>query len=250
MRKPSLILISIMLLSNQNSCKYFQKDPDLTLPENTVEKIDEVVQTLYENGQFSGAVLVSVNGEILYKDAVGFANIQDSIMNTCDTKFRIASFTKPLTAMLILQLMEDGLIDLNGKLNDYLPEFNVKGGENITIHQFLTHPAGITGEWRIPNLADIEKEHYTRAELLECIMERDLVYKPGKGREYSNFGFALLGLVIEKVTGKSYDEVLTKKICEPAGMKNTLSDVTSHPIENRAIGYEYKYFTGIEEASY
>jgi CubicO group peptidase (beta-lactamase class C family) len=152
--------------------------------------------------------------------------------------------------MLILQLVEEGKLDLDGKLNEYLPEFIVKGGEKITIHQLLTHTAGITGEWRIPDLADIEKKYYSREKLLECINERDLVYKPGAGREYSNFGYALLGLVIEKVTGKSYDDVLTENICDPAGMKNTLSDVTAQAIVNRAIGYDYNYFTGIEKASF
>nr|NQU91570.1 beta-lactamase family protein [Bacteroidota bacterium] len=162
----------------------------------------------------------------------------------------IASFTKPFTAMLILQLVEDGKLELDGKLTQYLPVFPEEKGADITIHQLLTHTAGITGESRIPNLIDIEKEFYTREQLLECIAKRDLVYKPGKGREYSNFGYALLGMVIENVTGKSYDEVLFEKICKPAGMKNTLSDVTAMPIENRATGYTYDYFTGLKKASF
>lgn len=249
-RKLATILISIVVFFTQNSCSYFLKEPDLSLAENEDEKIEEVIQTLYKNGQFSGAVLVSVKGKVIYKKAVGYANIEDSIPNTPATKFRIASFTKPFTAMLILQLIEDELIKLDGRLTDYLPEFTVEGGKQITIHQLLTHTAGVTGEWRIPDLADIEKKYYTRETLLDCINEQELVYKPGTGNEYSNFGYALLGLVIEKVTGKSYDEVLTENICEPAGMKNTLSDVTSNPIPNRAIGYDYNYFSGIEEASF
>ena len=249
--KEFFIFLSILLLLySQFGCSYFQKDPVLKFFMDKVEEIDQVVKTLYENGQFSGAVLVSVKGDIVYKNAVGYANLKDSILNTCDTKFRIASFTKPFTAMLILQLVEDGRIKLDGRIIDYIPEFTVKGGEKITVHQLLTHTAGITGEWRIPDLKDIEKKYYSREKLLECIMERDLVFKPGTKREYSNFGFALLGLIIEKVTGQSYDEVLNEKICEPAGMKNTLSDVTSQPIMNRAIGYNYNYFTGIEEASF
>lgn len=214
------------------------------------EEIDKVINTLYENGQFSGAVLVSIKGEIVYKKGVGFANIEDSILNTCETKFRIASFTKPFTAMLILQLVEEGKLQLDGKLTDYLPEFPKEKGENITIHQLLTHTAGITGESRIPNLIDIEKEYYTREKLLDCIVQQELIYEPGKGREYSNFGFALLGLIIEKVSGMSYDDVLIEKICKPAGMNNTVSDVTAKSIENRAIGYTYDYFTGIEESSF
>ena len=100
------------------------------------------------------------------------------------------------------------------------------------------------------NLIDIEKEYYTRDRLLRTIAERDLVYQPGKRREYSNFGYALLGLVIEEVTGKSYNEVLQEKICKPAEMKNTLEDLTAQHIQNRAIGYTCDYFTGLEPASF
>ncbi len=245
-----LFLLSLLVLVTQFGCAYFQNDPPLDYSEDRIKEIDKVVNTLYENGQFSGAVLVSVKGKVVYKKAVGYASLEDSIPNTCDTKFRIASFTKPFTAMLILQLVEDGRIKLDGKLADYLPEFTVDGGGKITIHQLLTHTAGITGESRIPDLIDIEKLHYTRKELLDRIMEYDLVYEPGEGREYSNFGYALLGLVIEHVTGKSYDEVMTEKICKPAGMTNTLSDITEMSIEKRAVGYTYNYFTGLEKASY
>ena len=216
----------------------------------TAKEIDEIVSTIYENGQFSGAVLIAVNGEIIYNNAFGYANIEDRILNTPDTKFRIASFTKPFTAMLILQLVQDGKLQLDGKLTQYLPEFPKEKGQNITIHQLLTHTAGITGESRITDLIDIEKEFYTREKLLDIIAQQELVFEPGEGREYSNFGYALLGLIIEQVTGKSYDKVLEENICNPAGMKNTLSDVTAQPIENRAVGYTYDYFTGLEKASF
>ena len=245
-----LIMIVAVLIAMGTSCGIFFSNPELSSSENMENEIGQIVNMMDSNGQFSGAVLIAVKGKIIYKDAVGYANIEDSIPNTCNTKFRIASFTKPFTVMLILQLVEEGKLKLNGKLTDYLPEFPKEKGENITIHQLLTHTAGITGESRIPNLIDIEKEYYSRERLLNCIADRELVYEPGKGREYSNFGYALLGLVIEKVSGKSYDEVLQEKICQPAGMKNTLEDITAQPIENRAIGYNYNYFTGLEEASF
>ena len=247
---PILILLTILLVGSQFGCVNFKNDPELKFSNDKIAEIDHVIETLFGNNQFSGTVLVSVKGKVIYKNAVGYANIKDSILNTCDTKFRIASFTKPFTAMLILQLVEDGVIELEGKLTKYLPEFTVKGGEKITIDQLLTHTAGITGESRIPNLIDIEKLHYSREELLDCIMNYALVYTPGKDYEYSNFGFAILGLVIEKVTGKTYDEVIYEKICKPAGMKNTFSDVTDQTIENRAIGYTYDYFSGLEKSSY
>ncbi len=248
--KLSFFLSALMVTITLFGCSCFRNDPPLDFSEEKIKEIDKVVNTLYENGQFSGAVLVSIKGKVVYKNAVGYANLEDSIPNTCDTKFRIASFTKPFTAMLILQLDEEGKLLLDGKLTDYLPEFTLDGGDEITIHQLLTHTAGITGESRIPDLIDIEKMHYTRNGLLDRIMEYDLVYEPGRGREYSNFGYALLALVIENVTGKSYDEVMNENICKPAGMTNTLSDITEMPIENRAVGYTYDYFTGPEEASY
>ena len=245
-----LFLMSLFLATTQFGCTYFTNEPQLSFTKDKVKEIDHVVKTIYNNGQFSGIVLVSVKGDVVYKSAVGYANLEDSIPNTCDAKFRIASFSKPFTSMLILQLVEDGVIKLDGKLIEYLPEFTVAGGDKITIRQLLTHRAGITGHPRIPNLIDIEQQYYTRGDFLELIMQYDLIYEPGKGREYSNFGYGLLALLIEKVTGKSYDEVMFEKICKPAGMNNTLSDITEMPIEKRAIGYTYDYFTGLEEASY
>lgn len=218
--------------------------------EDKIRDIDKVITTLYENGQFSGAVLVAVKGKIIYRKAVGYANIEDSVLNTCDTRFRIASFTKPITAMLILQLAEEGTLSLDGKLQDYLPEYKVTGAEKITIHQLLTHTAGITGESRIPNLTDIEKEYYSREKLLECIMAREIIYEPGTGSEYSNFGYGLLGLVIERVTGKPYDTLLFEKICRPSGMISTFSEITGSKYDKQAIGYTYDYFNGFRKASF
>ena len=245
-----LFLLSLFLTIIQFGCTYFQTEPQLSYSKDKVKEIDHVVKTIYNNGQFSGIVLISVKGDVVYKSAVGYANLKDSIPNTCDAKFRIASFTKPFTSMLILQLVEDGVIKLDGKLIEYLPEFTVTSGDKITIRQLLTHRAGITGHPRISNLIDIEQQYYTRRDFLELVMQYDLIYEPGKEREYSNFGYGLLALLIEKVTGKSYDEVMFEKICKPAGMTNTLSDITEMPIEKRAIGYTHDYFTGMEEASY
>lgn len=247
----SIILLCIPLTYiTWAACNFLSFDPTLSLPEDAETKIAQIVDIMDDNGQFSGAVLISVKGKIIYKDAVGYANIEDSIPNTCDTKFRIASFTKPITDMLILQLVEEGKLKLDGKLTEYLPKFPKEKGEGITIHHLLTHTAGITGESRIPNLIDIEKEYYTRERFFNTIVEQDIIFKPGKGREYSNFGYALLGMIIENASGKSYEELLQEKICKPAGMKNTMGDITAKHIDKRALGYDYNYFTGLELASF
>lgn len=245
-----IFLLLLIFIFGVLSCDLINSNPSISTSMNMEKEIGQIVNMMDDNGQFSGAVLISVKGNIIYKDAVGYANIEDSIPNTCDTKFRIASFTKPFTVMLILQLVEEGKLKLDGKLTEYLPEFPKEKGDDITIHQLLNHTSGITGESRIPNLIDIEKEYYSREKLFNCIVEQDIVFKPGKGNEYSNFGYALLGMIIEKVSGKSYEELLQEKICIPAGMKNTLGDVTAQAIENRALGYNYNYFTGLEKASF
>ncbi len=154
----TVLIFAIVLIGR----RYFLSDPILSSSKNMENEISQIINIMDYNGQFSGAVLISVKGKIIYKDAVGYSNFEDSIPNTLNTKFRIASFTKPFTVMLILQLVEDGKLELDGKLINYLPEFPKEKGENITIHQLLTHTAGITGESRISNLIDIEKEYYSR----------------------------------------------------------------------------------------
>jgi len=149
--------MSLFLAITQFGCTYFTNEPQLSYTKDKVKEIDHIVKTIYNNDQFSGIVLVSVKGDIVYKSAVGYANLEDSIPNTCNSKFRIASFTKPFTSMLILQLVEEGVIKLDDKLIEYLPEFTVAGGDKITIRQLLTHRAGITGHSRISNLIEIEQ---------------------------------------------------------------------------------------------
>jgi len=239
-------LICIILIT---PCDIFSL-PMIEATSDKIAKIEQLMSRIRENGQLSGTILVTVNGEVIYKSAIGYANIEWKIPNTLDTKFRIASATKPFTVMLILQLVEEGKLKLDGKLTDYLPEFPKEKGRDITIHQLLTHRSGIIGESKIPDLDDVERLYFTKDELLKYISEWELSYKPGTRSEYSNFGYALLGMIIEKVSGKSYAQLLQEKICEPAGMKNTIPDVNVPVINNRASGYNYNHLTGPQNSTY
>jgi len=106
-------------------------------------KIDELMNLYHEYGQFNGTVLVSEGGKVIYKRGFGLANVEWNIPNEPDTKFRLASITKQFTSMLIMQLVERGKIDLNGKITDYLPDYRKDTGDKITIHHLLTHTSGI-----------------------------------------------------------------------------------------------------------
>ncbi len=229
-------------------CNRLAPLPDVTVTKEKVAAIVKLMDRFYENEQFYGTILIAVKGEIIYQHATGYADRDSLIPNTLDTKFRIASATKPMTAMLVLQLVEEGKLRLDDKVTDILPEYPADKGRDITIHHLLTHRSGIVGEPRVRELERIEKLYHSREQMLDLITGFDLVFEPGTRNEYSNFGYYMLGVIIERVSGKSYDELLQEKICAPIGMENTLPDVTGVTYEKRAIGYHYNYFTGPELA--
>ena len=116
------------------------------------EKIDSLISAYYHADCFNGVVLVSEKGKIIIKKAYGIADRELNVPMTTDMKFRIASLSKPFTAMIILQLTDEGMIRLDGKITDYIPDYLGKKGDSITIEQLLTHTSGI-----LQNL-DPEKE--------------------------------------------------------------------------------------------
>src|SRR5512135_2789264 len=111
--------------------------------QDTAVKIDRLMTAYYNNGAFNGVVLAAKNGRIIYEKAFGYADREWNIPNTVDTRFRIASLSKSFTALLVLKLYEQGKIDLNGTIKDYIPDYGGKAGDTITIHQLLTHTSGI-----------------------------------------------------------------------------------------------------------
>lgn len=249
MRRSICILLLLLVVTVLSiSCNRYAPLPDVTITDEKVTAIEELMDRFYKNEQFYGTILVAVKGEILYQRASGYADRDSLILNTLDTKFRIASTTKQFTAMLILQLLEEGKIDLEGKLTDYLPEYPEDKGDGITVHHLLTHQSGIVGEPKVPNLEKIEKLYHSTEQMLDLIASFDLASKPGARYEYSNFGYYLLGLIIERVSGKSYGDLLQEMICIPIGMENTMPDVTGAEFINRAKGYHYSYFNGPEIA--
>ena len=203
-------------------------------------RIDELdaLMTAYEAaGTFSGAVLVAETGVVIYERAIGFANQDWGITNRTDTRFRIASITKTFTKVLLLQLAEDGLLSFEGTIADYLPNYAGPGANNITVQQLFDHRSGIVGESAVEDLDRIERDHFTRSQMLDLIAAYELAAPPGEEWIYSNFGYYLLGAILENVSGKTYAKLLEERICIPAGMQDTLPDATTKVISRRASGY-------------
>jgi len=203
------------------------------------EKIDQLVKTYHEYGQFNGTVLVAEKGKVILKKGYGMANMEWDIPNQPDTKFRIGSVTKQFTAALIMQLVEEGKVKLDGKMTEYLPEYRKDTGDKITVHQLLNHTSGIPSYTNQPTFfAEVSRDPYSVDDFVKKFASGDLEFEPGSKFNYNNSGYFLLGAIVEKVTGKTYAEVLKEKILDPVGMNNTGYDVHATILKKRARGYQ------------
>lgn len=187
--------------------------------------------------RFSGAVLVTKQGQVVFSHAVGLADRQSGIPNTLQTRFRVGSMNKMFTAVAILQLVEAGNIELTAPVGDYLADYpNRDVANRVTIHHLLTHTGG-TGDIFGPTFDVHRTELRTHNDYLELYGERDLAFDPGSSWAYSNYGFVLLGAVIEEVTGQTYYDYVHEHIYEPAGMTATGSLPEDEEVPGRSIGY-------------
>ena len=209
------------------------------LAQDKAAKIDELMAQYHKNNQFMGTVLVAESGKVIYKKGFGYANIEWEIPNTPDTRFRLGSITKQFTAMLILQLVEQGKIKLDGKLTDYLPDYRKDTGDRVTVHHLLNHTSGIPSYTGMPRFfQDVSRNPYSVEDFVKKYTSGDLEFEPGSKFVYNNSGYFLLGAIIEKVTGKPYDQALKENILDPLGMKNTGYDRHETVIKKRATGYQ------------
>ena len=188
--------------------------------------------------QFNGAALAAQGDEILFAKGYGEANMEWNIPNTVDTRFRIGSVTKQFTAALILQLAEEGRLDLEAPITAYISNYPAESGNKVTIHHLLTHTSGIPSYTSLPDFFEsISRDPYEPLAFLDVFSELPLEFEPGTSWNYSNSGYFLLGAIIEIVTGRSYEDVLRARILDPFGLTNTGYDHYDEILEHRASGY-------------
>ncbi len=211
---------------------------NICVGQTKIEQLDELLNLYTEYGQFNGSVLVAEKGEVIYKNGFGLANMEWNIPNQSDTKHRLGSITKQFTSMLIMQLVEQGKLKLDATVSTYLPEYPKSNGDVITIHNLLTHTSGTPNYTSFPGFfRDSSRDPYTPQEFTAVFADSTLQFKPGEKFAYSNSGYFLLGVIIEKVTGKSYEQVLKDNITMPLKMNNTGYDHHGTILTNRASGY-------------
>jgi CubicO group peptidase (beta-lactamase class C family) len=211
---------------------------DRSAPE-LAARIEKLVSRYAEFGHLNGTVLLARHGTVIYAKGIGDANMQSHTPNTPRTKFGIASVTKQFTAVLVLQQVAEGKIRLDGKTSDYLAWYREDTGSRMTIEQVLHHTAGLPPDFELPEFSDSEaaKQHFEPEEFAKKKCQPSLVSEPGTQWNYSNCGYLLLGLVLEQVTGKPFDELLQERLLEPLGMKDTGMDRNDLAERGGATGY-------------
>ena len=195
-------------------------------------------------GKFSGAVLVARDGRTLFEGAYGLADRERGIPNTPTTRFRVGSMNKMLTAVAVLQLVQAGKVRLDAPFRTYLPDYpNVEMASTVTLHHLLTHTGG-TGDIFGPQFMAHRAELRNTGDYLRLYGTRGLEFSPGTQWRYSNYGFMLLGAVIERVSGMSYDDYVAEHVLGPAGMTATGAAPEDSLVPGRSVGYTRQVVPG------
>ncbi len=197
--------------------------------------IDKYIENLADLRQFSGAVLVADKEGVLLRKGYGMASYELDVPNTPKSRFRIGSVTKLITAVAIMLLYERKLLNIDDKLTRFIPDY--PNGNNITIHNLLTHTSGISNFSSFPEFRDLLRSNTSINNLIDLFKTRPVQCVPGAEYCYSNSGYVLLGFILEKVTEQSYGSFIDANIFKPLYMYDTGFEHSQEIIKYRATGY-------------
>lgn len=186
--------------------------------------------------EFSGAVLVARHGKVVFQQAYGWADRDQRIANTLQTKFRFGSLGKMFTGVAIMQLVQSGELQLDDTVGKHLTDYPNPAVARVTIHQLLTHTGG-TGDFFGPEYLARRSQMRTHADYLALLGDRGTLFEPGSRHEYSNYGYLLLGRIIEVVSGQRYADYVREHVFLPAGMTSTGNTPEDQFEPDRAMGY-------------
>lgn len=228
-----MALVICYLLGVQNN---FSQD------QNNIRKTDiDALFKEYNNSDTPGiAVSVIKDNEVVYQKGFGMANLEYGIPITTKTKFHVASLSKQFTAFLILKLQEEGLLSVNDDIRTYIPELP-DYGNTITINHLLTHSSGIRDQWRLLELAGWRLDDVIKTEQIFklIIKQKELNFLPGDSFGYSNSGFTLLAIIVERLTNMSFAHYAKQTIFDPLQMNDSFFyDDHEEIMSNRAYSYK------------
>ena len=201
-----------------------------------VPRIEQLVQSYVPGGTFMGAVLIARGDEVVLSKGYGSANLEWNVPNTASTKFRLGSLTKQFTAASILLLEERGKLKVDDPVKKYLPDAPA-AWDRITVFHLLTHTSGIPNFTSFPDYGSLEPFPTTAEQLVARFRDKPLDFQPSEKWSYSNSGYVLLGYLIERISGGSYETFVQQNLFTPLGMKDSGYDSNAAVIRNRAAGY-------------
>ncbi len=196
------------------------------------QRVDQLVQPYVEYNAFSGVIFVAKGDEVLFQKAYGMANYEFSVPNTVDTRFAIASITKRFTSVIMQRLFAEKKLSPDDVLAKWVPDF--PSADAITVRHLMTHRSGL----RDPDkLRRIIRQNFTSADVVDALKSEKIVSKPGEVYSYTTANYAILGHIIERVTGKTYAEVVKQYVYDPAKMKDSGELTTTTVVPRLATGY-------------
>lgn len=202
-----------------------------------VRSADQLFSQTFPAGGPGAAVLIMENGQVLLRKGYGMANVELGVPVQPEMVFQIASVTKQFTAAAILMLQERGKLSVEDDITKHLPGYPTRG-QKITIHHLLTHTSGIPNFTALPEWRPRMREDMTVQQTIDMFKDKPLDFKPGETVSYSNSGYILLGAIIEKASGKSYEDFIEQEIFAPLGMKRSRYGRREEIVPGRVAGYE------------
>ncbi|MFT6166530.1 MAG: CubicO group peptidase (beta-lactamase class C family) [Vicingaceae bacterium] len=244
MKQIILLILTLVLVAT--GCQNEKQDTNVTSLE---VYSDSLFQASIDSAQIAGgAILVFQKDEMLLNKSYGYSSMELSTPMLSESIFEIGSVTKQFTAAAILKLVEDGKLSLDDDFTKHL-EFDTKG-RKITVAQLLDHTSGLAqapnGKDEFSQMTFAEFPHRLTVELVE---PKDFLHEPGEALIYNNVAFVLLGLIIENITGQTYEEYLNEAFFEPLNMKSTFFTSNTKVIKNKVYGYNYNP-DGLQQKNY
>ena len=201
-------------------------------------EVDTRVEALMETGHFPGAaVAVLRDGEPVHVGTYGHASLEHGVPVRTDTVFELASLTKAMTALAVLELAQAGALHLDDPVVDYLPRASPEW-QGVTIDHLLSHTGGLEHRFE-RTVDDVLLTDYSTEDMLDSAIATPVRSAPGEDWHYSDQGYFLLGLVIEEVTGQSYGDYMQRRYFQPLGMDRTRLLDQSAVVPDRAEGYAW-----------
>ncbi len=201
-----------------------------------LKKLQGEFAKILQAKNFNGTILIALKGDVVFEQAYGMADFAHHVKNRLDTKYKLASITKSLTATAILKLIETGKLKFDTTVKDIIPDF--PNGEKITVHHILSNTSGLAGFDLWGDFYEAFKADNVDEALIDMFKFEKLEFEPGEKYDYSNSGYFLLGYIIEKVTGKKYEDYLVQEVLRPVGIENVGFSYYQEIIENLATGYD------------